>query len=298
LKYALEFGQLDGRFDLRDEIVENEKADRHHQNPYFFYQWRNGHPVLNKGVESSSERKLSRESIKSDFSILSQKRDVDIYPEITFLAEQFGKIRLYREWTFGRYAAPRLPQKTDLPNDALESDGTNFGLIINRLKMNMAARSTLLDGLRAVYEGVEDVDVRVNGGTVQVFMIERGVVIPATRLSDGTLRYLFLLTLLCDPTPPPVICIEEPELGLHPDLLPIVADLLQKASERAQLFVTTHSPALIDALSGTPESVVVCERDERGTQLRRMDGDELKPWLEKYRLGQLWTRGDIGGGRW
>jgi predicted ATPase len=94
------------------------------------------------------------------------------------------------------------------------------------------------------------------------------------------------------------MCIEEPELGLHPDVLPTLAGLLKEASQRTQLIVTTHSDVLMDAMSDTPESVVVAERGDNGTTLTRLNADKLKPWLEKYRLGQLWTRGDIGGTRW
>ena len=121
---------------------------------------------------------------------------------------------------------------------------------------------------------------------------------PATRLSDGTLRYLALLAILCHPKPPPLICIEEPELGLHPDILPHLAQVLREASERMQLIVTTHSDILVDALTETPEVIVVCEKHEGATRLKRLDRDELHPWLEKYRLGELWTRGELGGTRW
>jgi len=122
--------------------------------------------------------------------------------------------------------------------------------------------------------------------------------VPATRLSDGTLRYLCLLAILCHPAPPPVVCIEEPELGLHPDVLPTLADLMKEASDRCQLIVTTHSDVLVDAMTDQPEAVLVAEKHEAGTTLTRLDADKLKPWLEKYRLGQLWTRGEIGGTRW
>ena len=122
--------------------------------------------------------------------------------------------------------------------------------------------------------------------------------VPATRLSDGTLRYLCLLAILCHPNPPPLVCIEEPELGLHPDVLPTLAELLKEASERCQLIVTTHSDILVDAMSDRPEAVLVAEKHESGTVLRRLEASKLKPWLEKYRLGALWTRGEIGGTRW
>jgi predicted ATPase len=131
-----------------------------------------------------------------------------------------------------------------------------------------------------------------------VFFQEGRYTIPATRLSDGTLRYLCLLAILCHPTPPPLVCIEEPELGLHPDVLPTLADLLKDAATRTQLIVTTHSEALVDAMSDQPTAVLVAERTSEGSTLRRLDAEKLKPWLDKYRLGQLWTSGELGGTRW
>ena len=92
-----------------------------------------------------------------------------------------------------------------------------------------------------------------------------------------------------------MICLEEPELGLHPDILPGLADLLREASERCQLIVTTHSDTLVDALTDTPESIVICEKESGQTRLKRLDKKELSHWLEKYRLGELWTSGRAGG---
>ena len=131
-----------------------------------------------------------------------------------------------------------------------------------------------------------------------MFFTEGDFSIPATRLSDGTLRYLCLLAILCDPEPPPLICIEEPELGLHPDILPKLADRLVAASERTQLIVTTHSDILVDAMTERPEAVVVCEKHEGRTEMKRLRKEDLAAWLGKYRLGQLWIDGQLGGKRW
>ena len=128
--------------------------------------------------------------------------------------------------------------------------------------------------------------------------MEGDVVIPATRLSDGTLRYLCLLAVLCHPEPPPLICIEEPELGLHPDILPTVSKLLLEASERSQLIVTTHSDMIVDALTNDWWSVVVCEKHDGQTVMRRLDEKKMAAWLEDYRLGELWSSGEIGGNPW
>ena len=126
-----------------------------------------------------------------------------------------------------------------------------------------------------MYEGIEDLDVIIEGGWVQVILQEGNMIIPATRLSDGTLRSLCLLAVLCHPDPPPMVCIEEPELGLHPDILPSLAKLLKKAAEKTQIIITTHSDALVDEFADTPDSVIVCEKDEGSTVMKRLDKKAL-----------------------
>jgi predicted ATPase len=76
---------------------------------------------------------------------------------------------------------------------------------------------------------------------------------------------------------------------------PRLAHLLKSASAETQLIVTTHSDALVSALSDVPDSILVCESDDDGTHLKRLDGEILKEWLEKYSLGDLWRMGEIGG---
>jgi predicted ATPase len=107
-----------------------------------------------------------------------------------------------------------------------------------------------------------------------------------------------MLAILLNPTPAPLTCIDEPELGLHPDMLPVLADLLVEASARTQLIITTHSRSLLDAFTETPEAVCICEKVEGSTVIQRLDGKRLKVWLDKYSLGNLWTSGEIGGNRW
>lgn len=228
-------------------------------------------------------------------SILSRRYFND---GIVSLIDGYEKIRLYREWAFGRNTIFRTPQRADQRNDRLEPDFSNLGMFLSRLRKDPPTKRALVKALQDLYEGITDFEVITEGGTVQIFFTEGDYSIPATRLSDGTLRYLCLIALLLDPTPPPLICIEEPELGLHPDILPKIADLLVDASSRTQLIVTTHSDVLIDALSTQPESVLVCEKHEGQTQIKRLKQEDLTHWLKDYRLGQLWMRGEIGGTRW
>ena len=296
LRYHLAFTEIGQRFELSDERVENEQPEEGHEKPYFYFRYEQGRPVIN--LRDGGHRSLQRAEIDPEQSILAQRKDPDQFPELTYLGEIFSRIRIYREWSFGRYTAPRLPQKADLPNNLLEEDARNLGLALNRLRSKPEVKKQLLEGLRKLYEGIDDFDVIIEGGTVQIFFAEGDIPIPATRLSDGTLRYLCLLAILCHPDPPPLVCIEEPELGLHPDILPTIADLLRDASGRTQLIVTTHSDVLVDAFTEEPDSVVVCEKHDGQTEMRRLDTGRLRDWLDKYSLGELWRKGELGGTRW
>jgi len=308
LRYKLAFSMVGQRFELADEAVENPHPAVGEEDVYFFYRYQSGRPVLNvrgktEARAASSEdrfpRSLRREDVVLDQSILSQRKDPDQYPEITYLGNQFGKAKLYREWNLGRNTEPRKPQKVDLPGDFLSESADNLALVLNDLENRSETRRTINEYLNKFYDSAEAVTSRLQGSTVQIFVHERGLrEIPGTRLSDGTMRYLCLLAVLCHPTPPPLICLEEPEIGLHPDILPTVAELLVAASSRTQLIVTTHSDVLVSALGAETESVLVCERDEQGTRLRHLESTKLQEWLDKYPLGELWRMGEIGGNRW
>jgi predicted ATPase len=215
------------------------------------------------------------------------------------LASSFESIRLYREFKTGPGTQTRQGITASALAESLSEDGSNLALVLDRLNLH--------DRLQRVNEVLHrfcDLFSRVltsnSGGIAQVYIVDEGTgAFAATSLSDGTLRLLCLLAVLLDPTPPPLVCIEEPEAGMHPDATRMIADLLVDASSKTQLIVTTHSPALVDALSDQPESVVVCERDFDGfTQFKRLDSSDLGEWLEEYSLGEIWTKGEIGGNRW
>jgi len=310
LRYRLSFTEVHSRLEVVDEAIENERK-QHPSDPdvAFFYRFQRGRPVLNvrtmptaEAIDQGqrSQRSLRREDLLPDQSVLSQRKDPDQYPELTYLGNKFAAIQLYREWNLGRYAVARVPQPADLPGDVLFENARNLGLVLNNLLNRPTVKRLLLEKLQRFYAEVDDLVTGVQGGMVQLFLHEKNLSdpIPATRISDGTLRYLCLLTILCHPKPPPLVCLEEPELGLHPDILPTIAELLIEASQRTQLIVTTHSDVLVSALTDFPDVVLVCERDALGSHLRRLESARLKQWLEQYSLGELWRMGEIGGTRW
>ena len=114
-------------------------------------------------------------------------------------------------------------------------------------------------------------------------------------LSDGTLRFMALATLLLQPESlrPSVILVDEPELGLHPYALELLASLVKQAAVESRVVLATQSPILLDHFD--PEDVLVTELEAGQTTFRRLDADDLNVWLEDYSLGQLWEKNEIGG---
>lgn len=116
----------------------------------------------------------------------------------------------------------------------------------------------------------------------------------AGQLSDGTLRFICLATVLLQPDPPATILLDEPELGLHPYALQLLGGMLVSASHRTQLIVSTQSAALLNHVE--PEDVIVVERGEdEGSTFRRLRREDLTVWLEEYTLGELWQKNVLGG---
>lgn len=303
LRYRLSFTAAGQRTEVTDEILEDSrKSKANAPDVFFYYRFKAGNPVINVRDTAGgmlggqrSERHLERQSLVPDESVLSQRKDPDLYPELTLVGQQFGRIQSFREWRFGRYFELRQPQPADLPSDSLLPDSRNLGLVLNEIEHSGVSQD-FNKILRRFLPRYDRFSTRIQGGTVQFYLHEEGLraPVPATRLSDGTIRFMALLALLLSPNLPPLICIEEPELGLHPDAVALLAEVLTGAAGRTQLIVATHSEALVSALTEQADSVLVCEY-RGGTVLHRVESEKLQHWLKKYRLGEIWRIGEIGG---
>ena len=266
-------------------------------------------PTQPDGTLADFADKPVRVDIPRGKSVLSEVRSYADYPAITETSRLLSETKVYRSWYVGRDSAVRHPQRTDGDPNFLEEDFSNLALVVNDL-LGRRLEPSLNDYLCRFYESYESLHPRIFGNTIELIVNEAGMgdALPASRLSDGTIRFIALLAILCHPNPPPLICIEEPEIALHPDSIDLIAELLLKASERTQLIVATHSPWLIGRFSSEPEAVVVCERDENtGTKFRRVSRAELTDWQDIYQqtgkelvvygLSEMWLSGAIGGVR-
>jgi predicted ATPase len=246
------------------------------------------------GLDYESNAIPSTESVLSRF-----KSPIDATP-ITEVGRHLEEIKIFREFRTAATSQTRWGISTSIPKGSLMDGGDNLALVLHDLDF-LGVHDRIRDYLRRFCKRFEDVKVNVGQGIAQAYLRESGLteLLSARRMSDGTLKFLCLLAALFHPKPPPLMCIEDPELGLHPEALQLVAEALVESSESTQLVVTTHSDALVDALSDRPEAVIVCERDfDNGTQCKRLSRKQLREWLKHYTLGALWRKGEIGGGRW
>ncbi|HYU31315.1 MAG TPA: AAA family ATPase [Thermoanaerobaculia bacterium] len=294
VRYRLVFGTEGGSFIVLDERVENEKPERG-QKPYFYFGYESGRPMLNVQHE---RRELQRADIDPTQSILSQRRDPEAYPELTRLADLLRRILIFRSWQFGPDSSVRRSCRADVRTDTLSESFDNLPARLAVLMGMPAVKRRLIELLHELAPGFDDLVVVPEGGALQLYLTEGSRSVPAHRLSDGTLRYLCLLAILLDTDPPPLVVIEEPELGLHPDVLPTLRDLMVAASEKTQLIVTTHSTQMVDAMTDYADSVLVCEKKDGPTVVTRLTQEEVDRWREHGSLGSLWMSGHLGGTRW
>jgi len=267
---------------------------------YFVGSHRSGATISSAGVSRRQrERKLGDAEYDSFRSILSQIRDVAQYPEITLLGSLYSRCRIYSEWSFGRGSQLREATPAGRSETTLSETMSDLALVLNGLEKT-PAHERIRQQLRELKETYVDYVTRILFGRVGLELLEKpfDLPLPAKRLSDGTLRFLALAAILLNADPPPIICLEEPELGMHPDMIRMVARMIVDCSEKTQLIVSTHSEHLLTALQDDFDALFAFDAGLDGSIVRCFSQNEYKDWREDHTLGELWTSGELGGNRW
>lgn len=194
----------------------------------------------------------------------------------------------------------RMKRTNDLAdNRRLRADASNLAAFLYRLQetdRDIFEKITDTVSLVAPFFSRFDLAPEViNPDKIRLRWLEHGsdAYFDASALSDGTLRFICLSTLLLQPEPPTTVLIDEPELGLHPYAINVLADLLRSAATRTQILVSTQSVTLVNQLS--PEEIIIVDRVDGASQFRRLDADDVSSWLDDYALGDLWEKNVFGG---
>jgi predicted ATPase len=193
----------------------------------------------------------------------------------------------------------RLRSKWDKEDNGwLKEDAGNIAPFLLRLRESEPRYyQRILESIRLILPFFAEFELEPENGRLLLKWRERGsdLVFAASQAADGMLRVICLVTLLLQPAAdlPDVLILDEPELGLHPYAITVIAGLIRSVSTQTQVIVATQSMPLIDCFE--PADIVVVERSNRESQFRRLDAKALEEWLKDYSLSELWEKNVIGG---
>ncbi|TAJ11329.1 ATP-binding cassette domain-containing protein [Marinilabiliaceae bacterium JC017] len=198
-------------------------------------------------------------------------------------------------------ATSMLRRECDInDNDFLKTDGRNLPAFLYQFQQEHPKKynrfvKTVQTVAPYIHEFILKPQKQANNDTeVALRWVDKGDLdsnFSAYHLSDGTLRFIALATVLMQPTPPAVIIIDEPELGLHPQAISKLAGLIEAASTKTQVIISTQSVNLVDCFK--PEDIVTVDRSENQSIFHRLDSEHLANWLDEFSLGDLWQRNII-----
>ncbi len=215
----------------------------------------------------------------------------------TYVYDVISSWKIYHFHDTSKVAPMRRYETID-DSDYLRFDAANIAPFLLDLKNNeKSAYKQIVDTIRLVTPFFDDFKLKPNKKEkVRLLWRQKGSDYPLKpqHLSDGTLRFICLTTALLQPDPPSTIIIDEPELGLHPYAIEILAELILATSKKTQLIVSTQSPTLVDYFE--PEDIIVVNRKKGASVFQRLNKRELSSWLEDYSLGDLWRKNIVTGG--
>ena len=256
-----------------------------------------------RSIETGKREELEGEEGKaleseSELAIF-QVKDQDKYPTPYKLLRLLQDWMFYRDIDVGQNAPIRQPSLLR-PALRLLPNGANLASVLFSIQQqDPATWKEIEELLETAYPQFHSIAFPPEGGDGKIVLrwrekpYERQSGFSANLLSDGTLKFLCLIAILKTPDPPPLVSIDEPELGLHPDWIKIIAELLQSAASRTQLIVATHSPQLVAMLN--PEHIIVVDKEEGESRLRHLSDENLGKWLQEFNLADLWLAGHFGG---
>ena len=204
------------------------------------------------------------QSLNPSEAALSQIREPHLYPELAALREEIERWRFYHRFHLEPGSPPRRA-RTGVLTPVLSQDGSDLAAALQTV-IEIGDAAALREAVDRAFPGAR-LEVLTEAARFRVALHVPGVVRPleASELSDGVLRYLCLTAALLSPRPPELLALDEPEAGIHPDLVPPLAGLIARASQRSQLWITTHSRALADQVQE--------QGGEAPMELRLVDGE-------------------------
>lgn len=232
-------------------------------------------------------------------SMLSQLKDSDRYPQISTLRKAISDISIYSYFNTTETSPIRKPA-APTSTTKLMADGSNLPQLLNWININYKkAYKNIKNSLNSINPNITDINFHPISTNIELLLEEDGLnsAVHVAHVSDGTLRFLCLMSIINNPKRGRFVCIDEPEVGLHPDMICEIMEAMEEASEKTQFLITTHSELVLNQT--TIDNVIVCEKDDKNaTSIKTFRTEEYKKWAADYSTGNLWRSGDLGGNRY
>lgn len=298
--YQIKIEQVGNRGYKLSEWFYNENSTINHKSPFTYLKVENGYAIASKrGSNGSKIEKI--ESFNQNELLLRQLSDPEIYFPLFTIKKIIEQISIYNYFD----TTSKSPIRGLSPyysENKLLSDGINLTFLLNYLNGN---ETMAYDKIMEVWKNInplfrELVFTQPTAGKTLLGLKEQNLrkTIPIENLSDGTIRFLLLLSILYNPNRGKLVCIDEPEIGLHPDMINTVAKGIKYASlTGTQMIIATHSPLLLNNFE--LEDLMIFEKNkDNQTTANSKTEEDFESWEGEFLVGQMWLSGKLGGVRW
>lgn len=307
-----------GHYDFKDDILykiiiikkpgsENyfisEKIQTNIENGFIFLEFYNGSGQVQEKVEDEGVHFVKYNDYNPKELALSKisEFDSDRYLPLTIIKKAIKEIVVYNYFDTTPDSRLRSAMSATSSDSKLLSNGSNLTQVLNTIKIKHKTNfKRIQELLKDVNERFVGFDFNMLGsGFFELLLDEDGLEssIHVTHISDGTLRYLCLLAILCNPNRGAFICIDEPEVGLHPDMIFNISNAIQEASEDSTMIIATHSENVLNSFK--IENLRVFEKDEGNSSIvKKYTEKDFEGWYQEFSPGNMWRSGDLGGKRW
>lgn len=238
----------------------------------------------------------SQINFKSTEPVLRQISDPDRFSPLFTLKRALEEFSVYYYFDTSLNSSIRQPSSYGTETKLLP-DGQNFMTILNNIKNNHSLNyEKIEEAINKINPYFKDINFALLGSKLYLVLREKYLSrsVSIEHISDGTLRYLLLLSVLFNPERGCLVCFDEPETSLHPDMINTICQAMKQASNSTQLIIATHSPLLLNAFD--IDDILIFEKNNDNETKVFVKSSE--DWTEDYLAGQAWLQGLIGGKRW
>lgn len=270
---------------------------------FHFLDFINGRGKVQERIEYGNVRPIQYDDYDAQELVLSKISDFDKdrYLPLVMIKNAIKDIAVYTYFDTTADSKIRKAMSATSAEKKLLPDGSNLPQILNLIKINYK------DSFRRIQNRLQDVNPMFSGfdfnflgsGVFELMLDEKelNTSVHITHISDGTLRYLCILAILYNPNRGKFVCIDEPEVGLHPDMIYNIATAIKEAALETTFIIATHSENVLNTFK--VENIRVFEKDESNcTIVQEFSEEDFSGWYDEFSPGNMWRAGDLGGKRW